>query len=102
MQPPGLRHGGQRRPLPTDVAEHLENHEAEEEEVETGTDPCHDYERHLCQQQSRTSTSQRKRRFNHRGAAQLSLDVESGEGTYDFKHTCPYVNNQSNAVKYFI
>lgn len=47
VQAPGLGHGGQRHPLPTDVAEDLKNHEAEEEEVETGTDPCHDDEGHL-------------------------------------------------------
>lgn len=47
MQAPGLGHGGQRHPLPTDVAEDLKNHEAEEEEVETGADRCHDDEGHL-------------------------------------------------------
>lgn len=46
VQPSGLGHGGQGRPLPADVAEDLKNHEAEEEEVETGTDPCHNYECH--------------------------------------------------------
>lgn len=53
VQPPGLGHGGQGRPFTADVAEDLKNHEAEEEEVETGTDPCHDYERHLRKRQSR-------------------------------------------------
>lgn len=47
MQPSGLGHGGQRHPLPADVAEDLENHEAEEEEVETGTDPRHNDKGHL-------------------------------------------------------
>jgi len=47
VQPSGLGHGRQRRALPADVAEHLEHHEAEEEEVEAGTDPRHDDEGHL-------------------------------------------------------
>ena len=47
VQASGLGHSGQRHPLPADVAEDLENHETEEEEVETGTDPCHDDEGHL-------------------------------------------------------
>ena len=49
MQPPGLGHGWQGRPLAADVAEHLEHHEAQEEEVEAGTDPRYDDERHLRQ-----------------------------------------------------
>jgi len=47
VQASGLGHGRQRCPLATDVAEDLINHEAEEKEVETGTDPCHNYECHL-------------------------------------------------------
>lgn len=50
VQASGLGHGGQRHPLPADVAEDLKNHEAEEEEVETGADPCHDDEGHLKHQ----------------------------------------------------
>lgn len=50
MQASGLGHGGQRHPLPADVAEDLKHHEAEEEEVETGADPGHDDEGHLMQQ----------------------------------------------------
>lgn len=50
VQASGLRHGGQGHPLPTDVAEDLKNHEAEEEEVEAGADPCHDDEGHLRHQ----------------------------------------------------
>ena len=53
VQASGLGHGGQGRPLTADVAEDLKHHEAEEEEVETSTDPCHDYEGHLRQQQSK-------------------------------------------------
>ncbi len=53
VQASGLGHGRQGRPLTADVAEDLKNHEAEEEEVQTGTDPCHNYEGHLRQQQSR-------------------------------------------------
>lgn len=53
MKAPGLGHGRQGRPLTANIAEDLKNHEAEEEEVETGTDPCHNYECHLMQQQSR-------------------------------------------------
>lgn len=53
VQPSGLGHGRKGRPLTADVAEDLEHHEAEEEEVETGTDPCHNDERHLRQLQSR-------------------------------------------------
>lgn len=53
VQASGLGHGRQRHPLTTDVAEYLKNHEAEEEEVETGADPCHNYECHLRQDLSR-------------------------------------------------
>lgn len=53
MQASGPGHGGQGRPLATDVAEDLKNHEAEEEEVETGTNPCNNYECHLRQHQLR-------------------------------------------------
>lgn len=49
VQASGLGHGRQGRPLTTDVAKDLKYHEAEEEEVETGTDPCHNYECHLKQ-----------------------------------------------------
>lgn len=53
VQASGLGHGRQRHPLTADVAEYLKNHEAEEEEVETGTDPRHNYEGHLRQELSR-------------------------------------------------
>lgn len=57
MQASGLGHGGQGGPLPTDVAEHLEHHEAQEEEVETGTDPRHNDERHLLSTLVKEGTS---------------------------------------------
>lgn len=50
MQASRLGHGGQGRPLPADVTEDLENHEAEEEEVEAGADARHDDEGHLTRQ----------------------------------------------------
>lgn len=46
VQTSGLGHGRQWSPLTADVAEDLKNHEAKEEEVETGTDPCYNYECH--------------------------------------------------------
>lgn len=52
VQPPGLRHGRQRRPFTTDVSKDLINHETEEEEVEAGADPGHNDERHLKKSQS--------------------------------------------------
>lgn len=53
VQTPGPRHGRQWQPFTADVAEDLKNHEAEQEEVETGADSCNDDECHLRQQQSR-------------------------------------------------
>lgn len=53
VQTSGLGHGRQGRPLTTDVAEDLKHHETEEEEVETGTDSCHNYEGHLRKSQSK-------------------------------------------------
>lgn len=57
MQASGLGHGGQGHPLPTDVAEDLKHHEAEEEEVETGADPGHDDEGHLMHQSGKLDHS---------------------------------------------
>lgn len=57
VQPSGLGHGGQRHPLPADVAEDLKDHEAEEEEVETGTDPRHDDEGHLMHRSGKPNHS---------------------------------------------
>lgn len=53
VQASRLGHGGQWSPLPADVAEDLENHEAEEEEVEASADPGHDDESHLSERQLR-------------------------------------------------
>lgn len=47
MQTPSFGHRRQTRPFPADVSEHLEHHEAQEEEVEAGADSSHDDERHL-------------------------------------------------------
>lgn len=62
MQAPGPGHGGQGQPFATDVAEDLKNHEAEQEEVETGTDACNDDECHLKQQQSRINQRLKKQK----------------------------------------
>lgn len=64
MQAPGPGHGGQGQPFTTDVAEDLKNHEAEQEEIETGTDACNDDECHLRQQQSRINQRLNKHK-NH-------------------------------------
>lgn len=53
VQASSLGHGRQRHPISANVAEDLINHEAEEEEVQTGTDPCHNYKRHLRRNESR-------------------------------------------------
>lgn len=51
MQTTSFGHRRQRRSFPTDVSEHLEYHEAQEQEVEAEAYPSYDDERHLklCQ-----------------------------------------------------
>lgn len=58
MQASGLRHGRQGSPFTADVTEDLKHHETQEEEVETGTDSCHNYEGHLRRQWSRKRSIQ--------------------------------------------
>lgn len=43
-----LAHGREARLLPTDVSEHLEDHETQEEKIEAQADPCDYNKGHLC------------------------------------------------------
>lgn len=47
MKPASFGHGGERWALAANVAEHLEDHETQEEEVQASTDPRHNDEGHL-------------------------------------------------------